>query len=168
MTWTVSYTIEDAKGLNSTTEVNFAAATTFADAQRAAARVATLMNPLIRGAIRRINITYSVALPSGLRITPEANSDVEEGARFQFRTQNGFHTGFRLPTFDEAHLSAGSTDVNLDAAPVVAFVNAVKTGIALTDPPGLLTCVDKRNEDITALTFAREQFQASRSNRSRR
>jgi hypothetical protein len=51
---------------------------------------------------------------------------------------------------------------------VVAFVNAVRTGINLTNPDATVTCVDKRNEDIVSLTFAREQFQASRSNRSGR
>lgn len=162
MVWTVSYTIEDAKGLTSTMEVNFASATTFDDARRAAARVAELVNPLIIGAIRKINIVYSVDLPTTLRTAPEANSDVEEGARFQFRTANGFYTGMRVPTFSEAHLAPNSRDVNTDHPAVEAFVNALRNGVSLTNPAALVNCTDKRNEDIVALSFAREQFQSSR------
>lgn len=162
MTWTINYTIEDAKGLNSSTEVNFAAATSFNDAQRAAARVAELINPLIGGAIRKINIVYSVQLPATLRTTPVTNSDVEEGARFQFRTAGGFYTGMRLPTFTETYLVSNSRDVNLDAAEVASFVNSMRNGIALTDPAALVVCVDKRGDDIVSLSFAREQFQSSR------
>ncbi|MFQ3645667.1 MAG: hypothetical protein SNJ83_10680 [Aggregatilineales bacterium] len=162
MVWTASYTIEDAKGKASTLEVNFETAVTFDNARRAAQRIAQLINPLIGGAIRKINITYSVGLPSGLRTTPETNSDVEEGARFQFLTENGFYTGMRVPTFSEAALVANSTEVDQTNTNVQAFVNALVSGVALTDPAALVPCVDKRNEDITSLSFAREQFQSSR------
>lgn len=162
MTWTVSYTIEDAKGLSSSTEVNFVGTATFADVQRAALRIGQLINGMTRGALRKVNISYSVGLPEGVRVTPLENSDVEEGARFQFRTTNGFFTGMRIPTFDESLLVANSTEVNQSATAVQQFIAAIVNGVALTDPAALVTCVDKRGEDIIALSFAREQFQSSR------
>lgn len=162
MVWTASYTIEDAKGLTSTVEVNFDQAATFDNARRAAQRVGQLINAITRGAIRKINIAYNVPLPTGLRAEPEANSDVEEGARFQFRTENGFYSGMRLPTFNEALLVANSTEVDVTIEAVRNFVEALRDSVNLVDPVAVIPCVDKRGEDLVALTFAREQFQSSR------
>ncbi len=105
-----------------------------------------------------------VDLPAGLRAAPSANSDVEEGGRFQFRTANNFFTSSRLPTLDESKVNAGSRDLNLTDADIAAFVQAVISGIDLTAAggSGTVTPCDKRNEDVASLEFAREAFQSSR------
>lgn len=164
MTWTVMLSIQDEKGKASTTEVNLPAATTLTDAQLMAQEIAKLINPIITGSIVRIGLVRSVALPAGLRANPAANSDVEEGARFQYRTANGFFTSLRLPTFDEALITAGTRQVNTAASGVSAFNTAMLSGINLSSVggSGTVSPCDKRGEDIVALEFAREQFLSSR------
>lgn len=162
MPWTINFQIVDAKNAQSSTQVNLPISRTFEEVEAFAAAMAPLLNALTTGAITRISITRSVALPGGLRATPDANSDVEEGARFQFRTANGFQTALRIPTFAESKIPSTSKDVNLADTDVAAFVTAMTTGI---DLPGALPVVqpsDARGEDITSLTFAREQFVSSR------
>lgn len=164
MAWTVLYSIQDEKGKTSTTEINLATATTFADADIMAGQMALLIDDMITGAITRIGIVATVDLPVGLKATAAANSDVEEGARFQFRTANGFFSGLRLPTFDEAAIIAGTKNVDLTDADVAAFVTAMVSGLDTSGAggSGVIVPVDKRNEDLTALEFAKEQFLSSR------
>lgn len=164
MSWTVMYSIQDEKGKTSTTEINMPTATTFTDASIMAGEMALLVDAMITGQITRIGIVATVDLPVTLKAAPLANSDVEEGARFQFRTINGFFSGLRLPTFDEAAIVAGSKAVDLTDGDVTAFVTAMVDGLDITGAggSGVIQPADKRNEDLTALEFAKEQFLSSR------
>lgn len=164
MAFSVLYSIVDAKNEVSTCEVNVPAAITFANVGIFAAQMALLINPIITGAITRIGVAFTVTLPGGLRTTPVAGSDVEEGAKFQFRTAGNFFTGLRLPTFDETLIQSNSRAIDLEDADVAAFIDAMTDGIDLTGAGGTGTpqpC-DKREADIVALSFAREQFLSSR------
>jgi hypothetical protein len=164
MPYTVLYSVRDGKGATSTTELNLPDSITLDNARIFAAEMGKLIDNLITGAIVRIGLVLSVDLPSGIATNPDENSDVEEGARFQWRTQNGFYSGMRLPTFDEANIVAGSRDVDQAASPVAAFVLAMLDGINLVGAggSGKPNPCDKRGEDIVALEFAREQFLSSR------
>lgn len=164
MSWTILYSITDEKSKISTTEVKLPSATAFADVEIFAGQMAALIDTLITGYISRIGIVYQVALPAGIAAAASANSDVEEGARFQFRTTNGFFSGLRLATFNESRIVSGSKDVDTVDADVAAFVTAMVTGIDLSGAGGSGTIQpsDSRNEDLTALEFAREQFLSSR------
>ncbi len=160
----ILYTIRDEKGEESTTTVNLPSSVTFSNVVLFAGEMAKLISPVITGAITRIGIAFTVTLPSGLRTNPLSNSDVEEGGRFQFRTENGFHTGLRLPTFNEAMITAGSRVIDQSAPEVAAFIAAMQSGIDLSGVGGSGTVQpsDKRGEDIVAVEFAHEQFQSSR------
>ena len=164
MAWTILYSITDEKAKVSTTEVKLPSATTHADVVIFAQEMASLIDPLITGAITRIGITQEVALPSGLSASTAANSDVEEGAKFQFRTNGGFYTSLRLATFDEANIVAGGREVDQTDADVAAFITAMTTGIDLTGAggSGVVQPSDHRDDDVTALDFARELFLSSR------
>lgn len=164
MTFTALFSIKDEKGKTSTTECNFPAATSLDDARLMAQEVAKLIDAQITGAIVRIGLVVQVDAPAGLNGSPAANSDVEEGARFQFRTVNGFYTAMRLPTFDEAKIVAGTTEVDLTDTDVTAFYTGMVAGIDLTGVggSGTVSACDKRGEDIGALEFAKEQFLSSR------
>lgn len=164
MSWTILYSITDEKAKVSTTEVKLPSATAFADVEIFAAQMAALIDTVIEGYISRIGIVYQVALPGGIKSAANANSDVEEGARFQFRTVNGFFSGLRLATFSEALIVAGSKDVDTVNGDVAAFVTAMVTGIDTSGAGGSGTIQpsDARDEDLTALEFAREQFLSSR------
>ncbi|MCZ7545743.1 MAG: hypothetical protein M5R40_20485 [Anaerolineae bacterium] len=129
-----------------------------------AEQLALLIDPLVVGALTRIGVTRDVDLPGGLAASASANADVEEGARFQFRTENGFFSGLRLPTFDESKIAAGTRGVDLADGDVAAFVAAMEDGLDLSGVGGTGTVqpCDARDEDLLALEFAREQFLSSR------
>lgn len=168
MAFVILYSIQDEKGSTSTTEVNIPGVTAFTDAVLFAQEMGKLINDLITGAITRIGIAFIVDLPAGLRAAPTALSDVEEGARFQFATANNFYTGLRLPTFAEGNIVAGTQTVDEVDADVTAFVTAMVSGIDLTGVGGSGTIqpCDKREEDVTRLETAREQFLSSRGRKS--
>lgn len=164
MAFAVIYSIRDEKGANSLMEVKVPSGTSFTDVAIFAQQMAPLINSLITGAITRIGVAFTVGLPGGLRAAPAAGSDVEEGGRFQFRTSLGNFTSTRIPTFDEQFVVAGTQEVDLTDAAVLAFVNSMLSGIDITGAggSGIVEPSDSRDEDITALEFAREQFQSSR------
>jgi hypothetical protein len=164
MAWTILYSITDEKAKVSTTEVKLPSATTHADVVIFAQEMASLIDPLLTGAITRIGITQEVSLPSGLSASAAANSDVEEGAKFQFRTNGGFFTSLRLATFDEGNIVAGGREVDQTDTDVAAFITAMTTGIDLTGAggSGVVQPSDHRDDDVTALDSAREQFVSSR------
>lgn len=159
------FSVKDAKGAVSTTELDLPTSITLANATIFAQQLALLIDPIISGAITRIGIAVSVALPGGLTASPASGSDVEEGAIFQFITANNFRKSMRIPTFLESHILAGTQNVDLADTDVDAFVDAVTSGILLTGAggTGTPTPVDKRAEDLTALDFAHESFQSTRT-----
>jgi len=160
----VIYSIVDGKGKQSTTEINLPTSVSLADAILFAQEMAKLLDALIDGRVTRIGLGFLVALPGSLKAVAGANSDVEEGARFQFRTAGNYFTGLRLPTFDEQYILPNTDTVDQVSAPTAAFINAMRSGINLTGVGGSGTIqpADKRGDDITTLEFAREQFLRTR------
>lgn len=160
----VLYTIRDGKGQTSTMEIALPSTLTLAKAIAFAGDMALLINNIITGAITRIGIALMIDLPSGLRATPLTTSDVEEGARFQFRTNQGHYTSLRIPTFSEGKIVPGSRQVDLTDGQVAAFVTGMVNGIDIDPTAGtdIVQPSDKRNEDIVALVSAKEQFMSSR------
>lgn len=165
MAFSVLYTIKDAKAESSTCEINVPDNLTLANLSIFAQQMALLIGPLITGAITRIGVALSVDLPGGLDLTPNVGSDVEEGAKFQFRTAGGYYTGLRIPTFSEALISPTGKEVDTEDTDVAAFVAAMISGIDLTGAGGTGTVAptDKREDDVVSLEFAKEQFVRSRS-----
>lgn len=163
--WTILLSIQDEKGVTSTTELNLEDSGLPLIQQAFAGEIAKLVDGMTTGAITRVGATFNIPLPSGIKTAPQANSDVEEGARFQFRTANGFYSGMRIPTFDESKIVTGTRAVDLTDSDVAAFVTAMTDGIDMT-AAGFVGVteepVDKRGEDLVALEFAREQFISSR------
>lgn len=166
MAFVIIYSIKDEKGNLSTTEINVPASTAFADVILFGGAMAQAIEPLISGSIQRVGIAFIVPLSSitGLKATPAAGSDTEEGARFGFKTLNNFMTAMRIPTFKEEFIQTGTREVDTTDASVAAFVTAMRTGIDLTPlgGSGVVAPVDKRGEDITTLDSAKEQFVSSR------
>lgn len=161
---TIAYTIQDEKGESSTAFLNIPTSFTIAQAIECAQDVGVLIDAVIGGQLTNIGLCYLVTLPGGIKATPDAGSDVEEGARFQFRTAANHLTRFRLPTFLEDLILAGTNTVDLADTDVDALVDAVVTGNAVAAGGGTtVTFTDARDEDITAIDAALESFQRSRS-----
>lgn len=169
MAFFVIYTIVDEDGKESTTEVKIPSTSLFTNAVIFAAEMAQLIDPLIRGIIRRIGVAFLVDMSgiTGLKTTALAGADVEEGARFQFLTVGGFPTSLRLPTFDEAFIIPATDQVDLADTDVAAFTTAMVSGINLVPAGGTGTTQpnDARDEDIVSLTSALESFQSTRKRR---
>jgi len=161
----VLFTFRDGKGETSSTQVNLPSNTSAADAILFGQQMAGLLDALISGAITRVGIVLDVDISAlGLNTTASGTSDVEEGARFQFRTANGFFTSMRIPTILEGIISSGGNSVNQVDVDVAAFLTAMETGIDLAGVGGTGTVapVDTRNDDIVTTTSAKESFQSSR------
>jgi hypothetical protein len=158
----VTMTIEDAKGNSSNFIHNFPTAVDIAILKGHARSFATIVDALVRGRITQVGIGIGVEnLPVGLKAAPLPNADVEEGARFTFRTALGTLTSFRVPTFDEAFIVDGTKQVDSADPAVAALVNRMISG----DTQGLINVSpsDERGEDVTALESAVESFQSSRT-----
>ena len=154
---TLIYGVRDAKKKLSHFEMNLPSGTTLADVTTFATGMIPLVLALITGGL--VSVGATINLDSLLSVGDDvaaATSDVEEGAAFQFETVNGFPTGLRLPTFDEAKFIAGTNLVNTADAAVIAFNLAmVAVGIGGIEP------CDKRGEDIVTIVFEKEEFLAS-------
>ena len=156
------FSIVDEKGATSTTEIRLPVTTAWADVLGMAAALPPLIDALISGAITRVGIVFDFTLTGGVKLAALAGSDVEEGARFQFRTENNFFTHLRIPTFLESLIVAGTREVDLTDSDVAAFVTAMEDGIDLAGAAPIVEPSDSRGEDIVALVSAQEQFLSSR------
>lgn len=163
MPFTILTTIRDAKGEESTTEYNFPASYDFDDMVLFAQQNAERIDALIKGKVVRIGIAYKVST-AGLTIksVPDPDSDVEEGARFQFLTEDGNLSSMRLATFSEDLIVSGTKNVDLTDGDVDDFVSAMVDGAPVVALGGVLSPCDKREEDIDSLEFAVEAFTKSR------
>jgi len=166
----VILTIEDAKGKQATTEFHLADGLSIAQLGAAAQALAQLVEPMIRGRIVAISVGFKVALPvfgAGDGNALQDYADVEEGARFQFRTDNGFPTAQRIPCFDEALIVVGTDQVDTSDSAVSAYINAMLDQLSVGSGGSAFTVIlqDARGEAISTLASARESFQASRRNR---
>lgn len=168
MAFSAIITVQDNKGKFSTIEIGLTPTiTSVTTLINAAQALALLIDPLIKGRITKVGVGVAVNISSliGLNQDPATiDSDVEEGARFQFLTDTGFYTGFRLPTFDEQFIVPGTDVVDVADPLVAALITAVVDTLQLAPAGGTgnTTIVDKRDASISALSSARESFQASR------
>lgn len=164
MAFVIVTNIRDEKNRPSRFEVNLPSGTAWTDVVLFAQQFAPLANALFTGKVVSIGICYELSLSGlGLNAVAASGSDVEEGARFQFASAGGFPTAFRIPTFDESKIVAGSRDVDLTDGDVAALVTAMEDGIDLTGVggSGIIQPSDKRDDDVDALSYAREQFNSS-------
>lgn len=158
----VSWTIQDAKGKKSTTEMKLPAAADIAIASTFARSTGVMIDALIKGRLVDVAVGIKIALSSlsGIKTVADPDSDVEEGARFQFSTAIDSLTGFRLPTFDEAFMVAGTALVDTADATVDALVQRVIAGQTV----GLINVSpsDQYGNDVTTLESASDSFTSTR------
>lgn len=158
----VTFSIQDAKGKVSITKINFPDTQTVGELSAWAVDMATAINAVITGKVISAGIGFEVDLAGAtIRANPLANSDVEEGARFLWRSAINAITQFRLPTFDEAKMLSGTQQVNTADTDVDALVDLVVIGDGVG--AGFAHPSDDHGEDITALVSARESFTSTRN-----
>jgi len=150
----VTVSVEDAKGKTSHMFIGLPSATSVINWGLFAAAWATAVDAVMGGKITNLGVCYRVALPGGLKATADATSDVEEGGRMSFRTENNWISGFRIPTFLESKLLAGTKEMDLTDGDVDAVVDLMIDGEAVG---GAAPC-DQREDDIVSIETARELF----------
>lgn len=168
VTHTVFFRVQDGKGSKSAVTVEVPTSVSLADVAIFAAEMAKIVRPLLAGQIVGVGYMIELDLASvfgaGENPVPDANSDVEEGARFGFATTNDFTKTMRVPTFLETLINASTDEVNTTDTDVAAFVAAMTGGIDLTSAggSGIVQPSDVRAEDLATLKYAIEAFTRSR------
>jgi hypothetical protein len=157
----LTYTVKDAKGKTSPITINFPANVDIGQVASFAVDTATMINNFIKGKIVNAGIGLMVDISGAtIRATPDPNSDVEEGARFSFKSALGVLTNMRIPTFDEAQIVSGTQQVDAGNATVDPFVQRIisgkTTGLVNASPS------DDHGSDIVSLEAARENFSSTR------
>lgn len=162
LAWTVVGHIVDDKGARSDVTYHVPSSVSFANVIEFAQSAFILIDSLITGQLEGFSVIATEYFTSGVKTAPVAGSDVEEGARFGFLTDQTNDTKLRLPTFDEAHMVAGSALVDLTDSDVIAFITAMTGGIDLAGAGPIVSPSDARDEDIVSLAYAKDAFTASR------
>lgn len=158
----INVVVQDGKGARSTTTFNLPSGLSIADLTETAQQGAQLIANLINGQVVSVQACIGIDISALTNNTGAAGTvDVEEGARFIFQTINGFSTSMRLPTFAESRVTLGGNDVDQTDPDVIAFKSFMENGFT-TGGATLVQPVDTRNEDITSLKTAKEDFQRTR------
>ncbi len=156
--WSVGVIVADINGDKAVTHFYLPSAYSVVRVQEFIDALAPLIDILIEGQIVGATATLQATLPAGLKATPNAAAAVERGARFGWITSLGNLASNRLSTFKDSYLVGES--VNKTDAAVIAFVNAVVTGLVTAG--GTESPVDTRGEDITGNTSAVRQHKKER------
>lgn len=156
--WSLGFTVADSNNDKAVTHFYVPDTLTPAQVSEGLGLLANLIDDLLDGALVGFTASLIPTTPTGIKLTPNANCDVEEGARFGWLTVNNNLASNRLATFLESKMTG--EEVNQADAAVIAFKNAVVSGIAVTG--GTMTFQDSRGEDITSLASARDQHKKER------
>ena len=152
-------TLRDGKGLESQIILNITSVngTTDIAAQIGTAELMqSLVDSITTGQIVRCGLIFDLDLVGGLKSAPNANSDIEEGAQFIWRSSTGHNTASRIPTFDEDKIVTATRSVDLSDGDVSDFNDAIIDGVEIASV--LTEFLDSRGDDIEALLSARETF----------
>lgn len=164
MTIAIRYGIQDEKGDTSVLTFHVNDTLTITQLQELNISIQNLLKDgaapeLLLGGIVTAGAVLNLPVQVGKEVVNDL-SRVEYGALFDFLVTGGFHTSFRLPTFNEAFVVDGGRDVDQTATEVAALINAVINGIAVTGGTALFQ--DYRGTDITSISSAAEDSKRQR------
>lgn len=116
---------------------------------------AALIDEVTDGQIVEMRVEVQVAVPSGLKANPVANSEVQKGALFTFGLNGtSYAHSIRVPAFKPS-LFAGK-EVNTSDTDVTALVDSIVTGLTIASAP--VAPSNPFELDITGLTTAKKSF----------
>lgn len=174
---TIVFTVRDAKGADAVFTVHterlddsdFTAGATY---ESMADNIMQDFFPLIDGRIVNAHVKIPISIDTGVvdqTGRPLANSDVEEGAIFVFRTESGHPVRMRVPTFKESLFIPDTQDVLIDGV-VETFVDTIINGPDAIAGVGedRFNVTDNRGSDIVQLEKARDSFTRTRKRVTKR
>lgn len=156
----IRYEFVDEKGDTSFTKVRVPNGFAIANYQEFAVGMAQLIANVSNARITRAGITLGIDLSGlGLQAVAQVLGQVTHKATFSFNSAvAGLRKILRLPNVNESKVVAGSDALDLADADVVAFSNAMTSGLAVTG--GTIQPTNDREDDLTALNYARETFRS--------
>jgi hypothetical protein len=153
----IFFQVTDVKGDKSTVTIPIPI-TSIDDAPGFGTAMAAILAPLINGALT--DAGFSVPVSYVAWGAANALSDVQEKARFAFRTITGFLKRVSLPAFLEDLFSPGSKSVNTADLDVAAFITAMEDGV-LVGGNTVQPC-DGHGDSLTNVESAVEEWGRSR------
>lgn len=158
----IIFTFRDRKGKTATTEVKIPTGLDLQNMIEFAQDLASLIDPITNGVIIGVSIGISVDT-SSLALTSAAGStaDVEEKGSFQFATALPSYTTVNIPCISDTDVVDFSDEIDTSDTDIAAFITAMVSGITTTTGSVLVAPTDSREEDVTALVYARERFRGS-------
>lgn len=149
---TVSFTITDGKGEQSTLGIHLPSGTTVADAQTFVSGMDNLLAAIIDGGIAQASVTVPLSTEF-LLSAAGVNSDVQEKALFVWKAINSASkASLSVPTILESVFVAGSKLIDVTNVDVAAFLAAMLNGITGISP------VNIADVDLSQLITAREAW----------
>lgn len=150
----MSIRIQDAKNEFARTHLYFPAAATIAQLQAYSNEYLPLLNAGIEGYITGVQVTHNLTVDHvglGLRTTPVANSDVQEGANLLTDVANSnYNFSIRIPALLQAAFTNRS--VNLGHAAIAALIAHIAAG------DGTLTARNRTGDDLVVVLSGKKTF----------
>lgn len=89
-----------------------------------------IINPLVNGTLASASVTIEADITGLVNAAAATISDVQEGAKFVFKSLGGFLKTITLPTFIETFFtgSGANKEVDITNSSVAAFVTAMTDG----------------------------------------
>lgn len=114
----------------------------------------TALDGLTGGTILSSSIILTPTLPAGLKGTPEAGSDVQEGGLFSFDLGNGYSEGIRVPGLKAALFGADGQSIPVTGVTAVEDWIALLTGVTIAGQ----AASDRNGIAFTDLITAKKSF----------
>lgn len=163
--WQATLTIKDEAGNTAFFRILFElldedvpADITFDNVVSALDEIVPYIDGMINGEITNMTLGRSLPLPAGIKTFPLSASDVEERGTFTFKSLYGRVT-YRIPTFKDSLIVAGTNLIDITDALVAPFVFRMIDGSS-TPLENTRPC-DNRDDSIYALIEAYESFKRS-------
>lgn len=159
---TIRLQVVDSKGKTSFTKVRVPTGFSIPQYVEFAQGIAQLIGDLSVGSITSASLTFGVDLGGlGLKAVANVLADTAQKGYFAFASAvTGFFKRLRIPTFDEGKIAVGSDAISTSDPDVAAFITAMESGIVVTG--GTVAPTTEREQDLVALTDAREVFRKKR------
>lgn len=157
---TVNVVFKDAKGKTSTTKVRIPVALSFAVYVEFAEALAEILKAMTTCEITEVSVSVGLDLSgASLKTVATQFSDIANKAFIQARNAvSGLFGKFVIPTYDDLNNLANSDQLDPVDVQVAALITLIEDGITIT---GLVYPVTARDEALTEVTTAVEQFRAS-------
>lgn len=147
----------DETGATSFTKIRVPTGFTVAQYVEFATAFGAFVLPVTTCQITGISLSFDLGLSGlGLKAVALGTADVFRKGFFIFRAAiAGFSKKLGLPTFLETKVPTGTDAIDQGDADVLAFINAMTNGIAVSGPITIQP-TDERGNDLTTISVARE------------